>query len=59
MIIGNFAGLPSITLPMGYSDGLPLGVNLTCNPFKEQEMFNISSVIESITGLADVTKEDF
>lgn len=59
MIIGNFAGLPSITLPMGYSDGLPLGINLTCNPFKEQEMFNISSVIESITGLADVTKEDF
>ena len=59
MVIGNFAGLPSITLPMGYSDGLPVGVNLTCNPFKEQDMFNISSAIETVTGLADVTKEDF
>lgn len=59
MVIGNFAGLPSITLPMGYSEGLPLGVNLTCNPFKEQDMFNISLVVEDITGLSDVTKEDF
>ena len=59
MVIGNFAGLPSITLPMGYSEGLPLGVNLTCNPFKEQDMFNISLAVEDITGLSDVTKEDF
>lgn len=59
MVIGNFGGLPSITLPMGYSEGLPLGVNLTCNPFKEQDMFNISLAIEKITGLSDVTKEDF
>ena len=59
MVIGNFAGLPSITLPMGYSEGLPLGVNLTCNPFKEQDMFNISLAVEDITGLSDVAKEDF
>ena len=59
MVIGNFAGLPSITLPMGYSEGLPLGVNLTCNPFKEQDMYNISLAVEDITGLSDVTKEDF
>ena len=59
MVIGNFAGLPSITLPMGYSEGLPLGVNLTCNPFKEQDMFNISLAVEDITCLSDVTKEDF
>lgn len=59
MVIGNFAGLPSITLPMGYSEGLPLGVNLTCNPFKEKDMFNISLAVEDITGLSDVTKEDF
>ena len=59
MVIGNFTGCPSITLPMGYTDGLPVGVNLTCNPFKEQDMFNISKAIEEITGLEDVTKEDF
>ena len=60
MVIGNFAGLPSITLPMGYdSNNLPLGINLTCNPFKEQTMFNISKAIEEITGLDNKTKEDF
>ena len=59
MVIGNFTGCPSITLPMGYSNDLPVGINLTCNPFSEQNMFNISSVIEEITGLADVVKEDF
>lgn len=59
MVIGNFTGCPSITLPMGYSQGLPVGVNLTCNPFAEQNMFNISLAIEEITGLKDVVKEDF
>ena len=59
MVIGNFTGCPSITLPMGYCDGLPVGINLTCNPFKEQIMFDISKAIEEITGLVDVTKEDF
>lgn len=59
MVIGNFAGLPSTTLPMGFVDGLPVGVNLTCNPFKEQDMFNICLAIEEITGLADTAKEDF
>jgi len=59
MVIGNFGGLPSITLPMGYANNMPVGVNLTCNPFKEQVMFNISQAIEDITGLKDSTKEDF
>lgn len=59
MVIGNFTGCPSITLPMGYIEGLPVGINLTCNPFKEQTMFNISKAIEEITGLEDIVKEDF
>lgn len=59
MVIGNFSGCPSITLPMGYTNNLPIGINLTCNPFKEQDMFNISLAIEEITGLKDITKEDF
>jgi len=59
MVIGNFAGLPSITLPMGYVDGLPVGLNLNANPFQEQIMFDISKAIEEITGLEDKVKEDF
>lgn len=59
MVIGNFAGLPSITLPMGYVEGLPVGINLNANPFKEQTMFDISKAIEEITGLDNKVKEDF
>lgn len=59
MIIGNFAGLPSMTLPMGFVEGLPVGVNITANPFKEQVMFDVAKAIEEGTGLAGLTKEDF
>ena len=59
MVIGNFAGLPSLTLPMGYVDGLPVGVNITANPFKEDIMFNVAKAIEDSIGLKGNTKEDF
>ena len=59
MAFANFAGLPSITLPLGYSSNLPFGVNITCNLFKEDIMFNISQAVEDITGLKDKVKEDF
>lgn len=59
MVIGNFAGLPSMTLPMGFVEGLPVGVNITANPFKEQVMFDVAKAIEEGTGLAGLTKEDF
>lgn len=59
MVIGNFGGFPSITLPMGYLNGLPVGVNLTANLFAEQVLLNISKAIEEITGLDNKTKEDF
>ena len=59
MVIGNFAGLPSMTLPMGYVDGLPVGINITANPFREDIMFNVARAIEDSTGLKGNTKEDF
>lgn len=59
MIIGNFGGLPSMTQPMGFKDGMPLGINITCNPFKEQTMFDIGLAIEDLTGLKGLIKEDF
>lgn len=59
MVIGNFAGLPSITLPMSLVNGLPVGVSVSANPFKEVTMFNIAKAIEDGTGLKDMIKEDF
>ena len=54
MVIVNFTGYPSMTLPMGMIDGCPIGVNLTCMAFEESKMFNLGLAIEEITGLKDM-----
>lgn len=58
MVIGNFAGLPSLTLPMGEIDHLPVGLNITCNPFAETTMFQIARQLEKNGCLVNL-KEDF
>ena len=51
MAIGNFSGYPSMSVPCGFVDGMPIGVNLTAKPFEEQMLFNIGKAIEEETGL--------
>ena len=59
LAIGNFAGLPSITIPLGFSNNLPFGVNITCPAFKESQTLNLANQIEEIIGLKDlIAKED-
>ena len=50
LAIANFAGLPSITIPMGKKDGLPLGVNVTGRLFDEQNTLNLAYALESELG---------
>ena len=52
LAIGNFAGIPSITLPLCYENGLPIGVNLNARPFDEAALLGAASAIEDITGLS-------
>jgi aspartyl-tRNA(Asn)/glutamyl-tRNA(Gln) amidotransferase subunit A len=37
LALGNFAGLPSITLPLCYEKGLPIGVNFMGRAFEEKK----------------------
>ena len=53
MALGNFTGYPSITVPMGMTGGMPVGINLTGRAFKEGELLNIAQAIEDGTGLCD------
>lgn len=48
MVIGNFGGFPSITIPMGMSENLPLGINLTCPAKKDKETLNIANKLEKV-----------
>lgn len=54
MVIGNFSGYPSMTLPLGFENDCPIGVNITCSAFDEVNMFNIGLSIEESTGLKDL-----
>lgn len=53
LVFANFNGYPSVTLPLTYVDGLPVGVNVTGKPFDEGSLFNYCLAIEKITGLKD------
>ena len=57
MAMANFSGQPSMTVPMGFIEGCPIGVNITCRAFEESTMFNIGKAIEEITGYKDLHAE--
>jgi amidase len=43
-------GLPGISVPMGFSGGLPVGVQLVADSFRELRLLTAASVIERHTG---------
>ena len=46
--IGNFGGFPSITIPDGFINDLPVGLNITGNCYKDEDVLNIAYAIESM-----------
>lgn len=48
LVLANFSGLPSMTLPLGKIDGLPYGVNLVMGAFKEKLMFDVALGLERL-----------
>ena len=45
--IGNFGGFPSITIPDGFVNGLPVGLNITGNCYDDANVLNVAYAIES------------
>lgn len=54
LIIANFAGLPSLTLPIGFIKSMPFGANITGRVFEEQTVLNASLAVEEITQLKNI-----
>ena len=46
----NMAGVPAICVPAGFVDGLPVGIQLIGNYFKEDLLFNASYKFEEVRG---------
>ena len=54
LVLGNFAGLPSLTLPLGLKNDMPFGVNVMGRAFDEVGVFKMSYEIEKLTGLKNI-----
>ena len=46
--IGNFGGFPSITIPSGIINNMPVGINITCNNYEDALMINLAYKLESL-----------
>ena len=47
LCIGNFGGYPSITIPSGFIDNMPIGINITGHVMDDDVVLNIANNIES------------
>jgi len=45
----NLAGLPGMSVPGGFSDGLPIGIQLIGNHFEEEKMYQAAYAFEQAT----------
>lgn len=48
LILANFAGAPSITIPYTKVNKMPFGLNINCHQFEDQKLFNIAYSLEKI-----------
>ena len=56
--VGNFGGFPSITIPDGFINKLPVALNITGNCYDDEEILGIASAIESLMDYKDqIAKE--
>ncbi|MBE6139260.1 MAG: Asp-tRNA(Asn)/Glu-tRNA(Gln) amidotransferase subunit GatA [Firmicutes bacterium] len=59
MAIANFGGYPSITIPNGFVNDMPVGINITGPQFKDGETLNIAYKIEEKLGYKGLIKEEY
>lgn len=56
MVLGNLSGYPSCTVPSGFVEGCPIGINVTAKAFDEQTLLNVCKAIEEESGLENNTE---
>lgn len=50
LAIGNFGGFPSISIPSGFVDGMPVSVNITGRAKEDALVLNMANKIEEVLG---------
>ena len=47
LIIANFGGFPSISIPNGFISNMPVGINITGNVYEDEKVLSIAYDLES------------
>ena len=50
-VIANLTGIPAISVPAGFSKGLPIGLQIMADELQEQTLFEVASLFESTAGV--------
>lgn len=57
LVLGNFSGCPSITIPSGMLDGMPLGINLMTQAYTDQKTLDLAAGMEALLDFVPFTYE--
>lgn len=55
LIIGNFGGYPSITIPSGTINNMPIAINITAKAKEDAKLLNIAHKVEEILDCSNKT----
>jgi aspartyl-tRNA(Asn)/glutamyl-tRNA(Gln) amidotransferase subunit A len=50
-VVANLAGIPAISIPAGFENGLPIGLQIMANEMEEQTLLATASAFESIVDI--------
>ena len=59
LAIANFGGFPSITIPNGFVQEMPIGINITGRCFEDGLVLNMANKIEEELGYKGLIKEEY
>ena len=58
LVIGNFGGFPSISIPSGFVSNMPVSVNITGRAKEDNLVLNIANKIEEVLGCKGMVAKD-
>ena len=58
LVIGNFGGFPSISIPSGFVNDMPVSVNITGRAKEDSLVLNMANKVESLLGCKGMMAKD-
>ena len=58
MVIGNFGGFPSISIPSGFVNDMPVSINITGRVREDALVLNMANKLEEVLGYRGLVKNN-